>query len=160
MIMAPGIKPNRISTPVSFLDIYPTLVELAGLKPKKDLDGQSLVPLMKDPDTKWERPALTTYKKGNHTLRSERWRYTLYSDGGEELYDHANDPMEWNNLANDPEYAHIKKKMQKWLPETDAEDAYVLEWPQEDRLFWETTLKAAERYHGKSVYPDDWADKK
>ena len=45
-------------------------------------------------------------------------------------------------------------------PKTDAEDVYVLKWPQEDRIFWEATLKAAGRYHGKSVYPEDWNDQK
>ena len=158
MIMAPGIEPGRCSTPVSFLDIYPTLVELAGLEPKKELEGESLVALMKNVDAVRDRPALTTHGKGNHTLRSKRWRYTRYSDGGEELYDHSKDEMEWVNLADDPEYKAIKMQMKKWLPTTDAEDVYVLQWPQEKRTFWSATLKAAERYHGKSVYPNDWID--
>jgi arylsulfatase A-like enzyme len=159
MIMAPGVTPKRVRAPVSFLDIYPTLIELAGLPPKEDLDGQSLVPLMNNPDMEWERPALTTYKKGNHTLRSKRWRYTLYADGGEELYDHEKDPLEWKNLSSDPAYAPVKARMRKWLPETDAEDVYVLQWPEEEKTFWEATLKAAVPYHGKSVYPGDGADK-
>jgi arylsulfatase A-like enzyme len=158
MILAPGFRPGRCNTPVSFLDIYPTLVELAGLKPKPDLDGKSFVPLMKNTNAQWDRPALTTHGKGNHSLRSKRWRYTRYSDGGEELYDHFKDEMEWNNLANDPAYATVKEQMKKWLPKTDAEDVYVLKWPQEHRKYWEATLKAAERYHGKSVYPEDWFD--
>lgn len=113
---------------------------------------------MKDPHAEWERPALTTHGKGNHTLRSKRWRYTRYSDGGEELYDHAKDPMEWDNLAGDPAYAAVIADMKKWLPETNAEDVYVLDWPAEEKTFWEATLKAAERYHGPSVYPEDWSE--
>ena len=147
------MKPGRCRTPVSFLDIYPTLVELSGLAPKADLDGTSLVPLMKDTDAKWERPALTTHKKDNHSLRSKRWRYTIYSDGGEELYDHDNDKMEWHNLADNPEYANVKARLKKWGPTTNADDAYVLQWPQEDLKFWESALKAAEPYHGKLDYP-------
>jgi arylsulfatase A-like enzyme len=158
MIVAPGFKPGRCNTPVSFLDIYPTLVELAGLEPKMDLDGKSFVPLMKNTDANWDRPALTTHGKGNHSLRSKRWRYTRYSDGGEELYDHSKDEMEWNNLANDPAHAMVKEQMKKWLPKTDAEDVYILKWPQENRRYWEATLKAAERYHGKSIYPKNWID--
>ena len=46
------------------------------------------------------------------------------------------------------------------LPKTDAEDVYVLNWPLEERKFWKPTLKAAERYHGNSVYPDNWNDAK
>lgn len=156
MIMAPGFAPGRCSTPVSFLDIYPTLVDLAGLEPNEALEGISLVPLMKNTDAERERPALTTHGLGNHSLRTRQWRYTLYRDGGEELYDHRTDPMEWKNLANDPEFTRVKEEMKKWLPKTDAEDVYVLQWPQEERKFWEVTLQAAERYHGKSVYPEDW----
>lgn len=152
MIMAPHITPGRCTTPISFLDIYPTLVELCGLPPKKELEGTSLVALMKDPNTKGERPALTTYGKDNHSLRSKRWRYTIYRDGGEELYDHDNDKMEWHNLADNPDYANVKARLKKWLPTTNADDVYVLKWPQEERKYWESTLKAAERYHGKSVY--------
>lgn len=160
MIMAPGFKPGRCETPVSFLDIYPTLVDLAGLPAKKGLDGQSIVELMKNPQAKWDRPALTTHGRGNHSLRSKRWRYTRYKDGGEELYDHSKDEMEWTNLADNPAYADVKEQMKKWLPKTDAEDVYVLNWPLEERKFWEPTLKAAERYHGNSVYPDNWNDSK
>ena len=156
MIAAPGIKPGKCKTPVSFLDIYPTLVELAGLDPNPALEGSSLVPLMKDPLSAWERPALTTHGKGNHSLRTSRWRYTRYSDGGEELYDHSTDEMEWNNLADDPAFAGVKEELKQWLPDKDAEDVYVLDWPRETKKYWTWTLKAAERYHGKSVYPEDW----
>jgi arylsulfatase A-like enzyme len=158
MIMAPGYKPARCNTPVSFLDIYPTLVELAGLKAKPDLDGKSFVSLMKDTNAEWDRPALTTHGKNNFTLRSKRWRYTRYSDGGEELYDHSNDEMEWNNLAKNPAFATVKEQMKKWFPKTNADDVYVLQWPQQEKKFWKATLKAAEKYHGKSVYPKKWDD--
>ena len=68
IIVAPGItKPGtRIDTPVGLVDIYPTLLDLAGLPAKPDLDGQSLVPLLKDPQAKWDRPALMTQGRGNH----------------------------------------------------------------------------------------------
>jgi len=125
MIVAPGVtKPGgRCDTPVSHIDIYPTLIELCGLKPKKELAGQSLVPLLKDPSATRERPALTTHGRGNHSLRSKRWRYTRYSDGTEELYDHNADEMEWTNLADKPEYAKVKKDLARWLPKTNAPDA-------------------------------------
>jgi hypothetical protein len=53
-------------------------------------------------------------------VRSERWRYIRYADGGEELYDHQNDPHEWTNLADRPEYASVKADLAKWLPKADA----------------------------------------
>jgi hypothetical protein len=81
------------------------------------------MPLLRNPAAKWNRPALTTYLRGNHTLRSERWRYIRYHDGGEELYDHTKDPLEWSNLSGKPEYADIKRDLQKWLPKSNAPDS-------------------------------------
>ena len=152
MISAPGFKPSRVETPVGFVDIYPTLVELAGLPAKDGLDGSSLVPLMKNKDAKWERPVLTARGRGNYSLRSKRWRYTRYKDGGEELYDHSKDQTEWNNLAKDPEYRPIIAEMKRWLPKKEAKDVHNLKWPKEKQLFWEASLKAAEPYHGKLSY--------
>jgi len=117
IIVAPGVtKPgSRCDRPVSLIDIYPTLVDLAGLPSKKDLDGKSVVPLLRDPHKQWQ-PALMTMGKGNHAVRSDRWRYIRYKDGSEELYDHSNDPWEWTNLARQPEYAEVIAKHKKWLP--------------------------------------------
>jgi hypothetical protein len=58
--------------------------------------------------------------RGNHSVRSERWRYIRYSDGTEELYDRANDELEWNNLAGEPGSAKVKQELARWLPNTDA----------------------------------------
>ncbi|MFH1719377.1 MAG: sulfatase [Planctomycetota bacterium] len=122
MVVAPGVtEPGQhCSRPVSMLDIYPTLIDLCGLSDKSGLEGRSLLPLLKDPEAKWDRPALTTHGRTNHSLRSERFRYIRYSDGTEELYDHRNDVMEWNNLATDPEYDEVKNQFAKWLPKTNA----------------------------------------
>jgi len=54
--------------------------------------------------------------KGNHAVRSDRWRYIRYRTGEEELYDHQNDPNEWNNLAHDPKRTAIRNELAKWLP--------------------------------------------
>ncbi|MHC4595379.1 MAG: sulfatase [Planctomycetota bacterium] len=123
VIVAPGITRAgaRCKRPVSLIDLYPTLIELCGLEPKPELDGVSLVPLLQNPDAKWEHPALMTYQRGNHAVRSERWRYIRYADGTQELYDHDNDPDEWYNLAGDPEYARVVRKHQKWIPNKNAD---------------------------------------
>jgi len=99
IIVAPGMKKGQISDrPVSLLDIYPTLLELAGLPANEKNEGRSLVPLLKDPKAEWT-PAIMTMGKGNYAVRSDRWRYIQYRDGTEELYDHEKDPWEWTNLA-------------------------------------------------------------
>jgi arylsulfatase A-like enzyme len=118
IIVAPGVtKPgSRCETPVSLLDIYPTLLELAGLPPKADNEGVSLVPLLKDPKAEWKQPAIMMMGEGNYAVRTERWRYIHYRDGTEELYDHNSDPWEWNNLAALPEYSKVIAEHKKWLP--------------------------------------------
>ena len=114
-------KPGgRCPRPVTTLDIYPTLIELCNLSEKEELEGQSLVPLLRNPEAEWERPALTTHGRNNHSLRTERYRYIRYSDGSEELYDHDKDELEWDNLAGDTKYAEIKKQLIKWLPQTNV----------------------------------------
>ncbi len=122
MIVAPGVtKPGAVcNRPVNLLDIYPTLVDLCGLADNDRLEGRSLLPLLEDPAAAWQAPSLCTFKRGNHSLRGERWRYTRYHDGSEELYDHADDKLEWTNLAGDARYDDVKKRLAKWLPKTDA----------------------------------------
>ena len=96
--------------PVNLLDLYPTLVDLAGIEAPDSLDGRSLVPLLRDPERRWQ-PSVSTYGRGNHSVRSEDFRYIRYADGTEELYDHRVDPMEWTNLAADANYQEEKRKL-------------------------------------------------
>jgi arylsulfatase A-like enzyme len=120
VIAGPNIPAGRTSSrPVSLLDLYPTLLELAGLPAKSRLDGVSLVPLLRNPEAPWHRPALTTAGFRNHALRTERWRYIRYADGSEELFDHDRDPLERINLAATPEFAGVKAELQTQLPRTD-----------------------------------------
>lgn len=123
MIAAPGVtQPNsRCEHPVSLLDIYPTLIDLCALPDNNRLEGVTLRLLLEEPETKnWDRPALTTHGRNNHALRSLRYRYIRYADGGEELYDHTTDPHEWKNLAADPTLAKIKQKFIEQLPKTNV----------------------------------------
>ena len=122
IIAAPGVTQpgSRCTKPVGTIDIFPTLSELCGLSAPGGLDGHSLLPLLRNPSLEWNRPALTTHGRGNHTLRSERWRYIRYENGDEELYDHVNDPNEWTNLAGKPEFNAVKAMLAKSLPQSDA----------------------------------------
>ncbi|MEO1824115.1 MAG: sulfatase [Roseibacillus sp.] len=125
MFLVPGggAKGQLCQRPVSLIDIYPTLVELCGLPQRHGMDGQSLKPLLEDPDREWERPVVTTFGFRNHAIRTERWRYIQYSDGGQELYDHEADPNEWSNLASLPRYSSLKSQLAKWLPVTNVKPA-------------------------------------
>tara|TARA_Y100001934_G_C12371913_1_gene786845 strand:+ start:776 stop:3580 length:2805 start_codon:yes stop_codon:yes gene_type:complete len=121
IVVAPGMKRGvRCDTPVDMSVLYPTLLKLAGLPEAQKCDGQSIVPLLRDPQAKWDRPAVMTYGKGNHAVRSERWRYIRYADGSEELYDHSSDENEWTNLADEPKHANVIAAHKKWLPGSEA----------------------------------------
>jgi len=121
--LAAGTKAGlRVDRPVGLLDIFPTLIDLAGLPEKPELSGSSLTPLLADRNAHWDHPALTTYGYKNHAIRTDRWRYIRYRDGGEELYDHSRDWMEWTNLAGDPEYRTVIDELSRFLPKSDAEN--------------------------------------
>lgn len=119
----PGISRGECRRPVDTLCIYPTLLDLCGLPPRKDLDGVSIATLLENPDAAWDRPAVTEFKRGQCAVRSQRYRYIRYSDGGEELYDHQADPGEWKNLADDPVFRDVKKALGKWVTAKWAEPA-------------------------------------
>jgi len=105
---------------VEFVDIYPTIADLAGLPLPPALEGTSLAPLLDDPGAAWDRPAFTVQSRGwslGRRIRTERWAYSEW-DGSAEgamLFDHDNDPHELRNLAEDPEYAETVAMLRKQL---------------------------------------------
>ena len=125
MFSAPGVTrgATRCARSVDTLCVFPTLIELCGLKPKRELDGVSIVPLLKNPEMKWDLPALTESKRGQCAVRSERFRYIRYSDGTEELYDHYKDPNEWTNLSTKQSYRKVMDELVRWIPNEFAPDA-------------------------------------
>lgn len=121
----PGIVVDQsCSKSVGLIDVFPTLLDLAHLPKRTDLEGRSLTPLLENPKSQWNRPALCTFGPNNHSLRGNRYRYSRYADGSEELYDHQNDTNEWNNLISDQatsvESRQIADKMKRWLPNNNA----------------------------------------
>ncbi len=116
VIRAPGVNGSgdcrRI---VEFVDIYPTLTELAGVESPCGLEGRSLTPLLNDPLASWDSNAVTQVLRPADnrlaepvmgcSIRTDRFRYTEWGEDGEygrELYDHQTDPGEFCNLAIGP----------------------------------------------------------
>jgi len=119
-IAAPGQSASAIPRPVEFIDIYPTLVELAGLPLPDGLDGRSLVPLIIEPGRAWPHPAFSQTGSGT-TIRTETWNYNEWGPGGEngiELYNYTDDPREQRNLAADPAYAGVIDDLSRELHAT------------------------------------------
>ena len=126
MIKAPGVTtPGGLcDSAVSMMNLYPTLIDLEGLGKAGAQDGVSMLPLLRNPKAKWQRPVLTTYGRGNHTIRTggvqAGWRYIRYADGTEELYDRKADPNEWTNLASRPEFGSKITELGRHLPAENA----------------------------------------
>ncbi len=118
-----GIKPSAEGCfrRVEFVDIYPTIAGLAGLKAPENLEGISLQPLLENPKAVWERPAYTQVQfreNPGYSVRSGRWNYVEWGKGGRagrELYDQNIDLQELNNLIDQPDHAVAQKKLQSLL---------------------------------------------
>lgn len=135
LIVAPGVSKSGVvaRSPISHVDLFPTLAELCGVEAPENLQGQSLVPMLRDPSVAGRGWAFTQVMRGGgrarasvttnvgaegrrffgYTLRTPRWRYTEWDEGrrGRELYDHDADPRELTNLADKPEHAATVEKL-------------------------------------------------
>ena len=130
IVAVPGKKPGATFRLVELVDLYPTLAELCGLKIPGALEGSSFVPLLEQPNREWKRAVFTVVtrprpgKSGSkfgdigsigRTVFDGRWRYTLWPDGSDELYDHHHDPFEYENLAGEIAQRERAAKMKKLL---------------------------------------------
>lgn len=102
------------------LSIYPTICALTGTQKPEHVEGLDISALLQNPTAPWDTPALTTFHQNNHSFRSEQWRYIRYADGSEELYNHVDDPYEWNNVAKDANYADVKAAFASHIPPVNA----------------------------------------
>lgn len=115
IIRTPYLNSGHCDRIVEFIDIYPTLTELADVFAPAEIEGRSLVPLLKDAVADWDGLAVTQVLRPADdrlaepvmgcSLRTHRYRYTEWGEGqhGVELYDHQSDPSEFRNLAINPD---------------------------------------------------------
>ncbi len=100
------------------------LFEQAYCAERDDLDGRSLAPLVHNPEAAWPWPAIISHSPRWHgtnlAIRSERYHYIRYVDGGEELYDMSIDPHQWRNLADSPPHGRAKEELKSWLSKESA----------------------------------------
>ena len=117
MIRAPGAKAEqRTKALVEFVDIYPSLCELAGLPKPAHLQGKSFVPLLKQPSRDWKKFAFSRYH-GGESVTDGRYTYSEWSDGARMLYDHRKDAAENVNISENPEYKPVVERLRKELIE-------------------------------------------
>ena len=130
ILSVPGMKNagSHSRALLEFVDIYPTLCELAGIPLPGHLEGTSFKPLLDDPGRPWKAAAFSQWPRGRgktgigdlmgYTMRTDRYRFTIWVDRNDnshvasiELYDHQRDPQENVNIAGKPEYSEIVKQL-------------------------------------------------
>ena len=99
IVTGPSIKPGlSCRQPVSLIDVYPSLVDLAGFRVLSWLAGQLVKPQLIYPSLSIS-PVICFYVDGNTAIRTEHCGYIRYEEASEEFYDHDTDPNEWKNLT-------------------------------------------------------------
>lgn len=117
ILSAPGFESGQSNSFAELSDIYPTVSELVGISVPNTVQGKSLVPVLKDPRASVRDAAFTVGNNSDFALRGEGWAYMLYKDDSEELYDMKEDPGQFNNLANEPQYSRVKTEWRMKLEE-------------------------------------------
>jgi len=133
IVAGPGIaKGEACKKPVSLIDLYPTLMDYAGLSALHKLDGYSIRPLLENPAAgTWDGPEFSLAASASKvkvevdqpakvsdqhfSIRTERFRYIRCRNGEEELYDHQSDPHEWENQSGNPEFKAVLESMRALL---------------------------------------------
>ncbi|MCC9602466.1 sulfatase [Stieleria sp. JC731] len=144
---------SKCRQPAELLDLYPTLSQLAGLPIPAGQEGQSLVPQLANVDQLRERPAICTHNAGNHSVCDTAWRYIVYADGAQELYDLAKDPWEQHNLIGSagilPVHQATVDRLSAYLPTEESQlapgSAHRILEKREDGFYWEE----------KKIVPED-----
>ena len=112
-ITAPG---STVPNIIEAVDVLPTLMRAAGIQPTPAMQGRSFLPLLNERAGEYEeRESALTESKGWRTVRSRNYRYILYQNGNETLYDLQNDPSEHHDVASDPSYTTVLSDMRKEL---------------------------------------------
>jgi len=129
IISAPGRKGagKGARTLAELVDLYPTLVDLCGLKAPDTLQGASLKPALDDPEAAVKMAAFTQVQRGKnpgYSVRTSQYRYTEWTgNGSRQLFDLEADPLETTNLVSDPKYESIIQSHHTLIADALEKDA-------------------------------------
>jgi arylsulfatase A-like enzyme len=117
IVVAPGAQSGEVCRSiVELVDLYPTVADYCGVRAPHQLAGQSLRPLLENPQQENNEAAFTLVTRGERhygqSVRTKRWRYTRWSDGSAELYDERDDPQEVHDLSANPAMATVIEELQ------------------------------------------------
>jgi len=148
IIRTPQMSEQKVcSHPVNLMDLYPTLIDYCGLPDKPMIDGDSMVPLLGDPESTWRDATVTIVGSGTTSICSKRWRYIVHEDGTEEFYDMKTDPQEWDNLIlkMTSQTESAKAELAKFLPAAFAKPLPNSKYAIKNRNQYDMTLKDQRR---------------
>lgn len=117
VIAGPGIPHGKSEAFVYLMDIFPTFAEIGGAALPQDIEGRSLMPVIKGTQPKVRDLLYTGYRNCQRAVRDERWKLIRYPEVDvTQLFDLQNDPHELSNLAGKPEHkakvAELTEKLQ------------------------------------------------
>ncbi|BCX49315.1 iduronate-2-sulfatase [Haloferula helveola] len=121
LISAPGMKTGRTRSLAELADIYPTVCDLLGVPIPESAQGESLKPVLQDPEAKVRQAAFALNPPKGHAIRTDEWAYMRYRNGEEELYRMSTDPGQIENLASRKELAGTKRELKRMLDEKVAQ---------------------------------------
>ena len=158
----PKAKHGRVLNElVNNVDLPATFVDFAGLEIPEVYQGRSLLPLLEGNETEWREDIFTEHKfkayNNFHSVRNERYKYTSYyeEEGGpyECLHDLEQDPTEFVNQANNPEYAPVLKKMKERMA------SYLAVYPKAiEKAPKKKSEESGDKPKNKSVQPGKTGD--
>jgi arylsulfatase A-like enzyme len=128
IVVAPGLKAGTATNSLAeYLDLFPTLVELAGLPVPVGLQGVSLAPVLRNPAAVAREQAYTIVLRGaeriGRALHTATYTYLEWPDGSRQLYDAVTDPREYANLARKPAHAETLHTLQAMMARRQGEVA-------------------------------------
>ncbi len=136
-IPQPGIEPGRREQLACQTDMAPTVLDLLGMEPLAKAQGQSMKPILRDPDATWPDATFSEYNgwtTGGHRMRAviqERYKYVYHhEEQRDQLFDLERDPNELENLIDEPQHLELidemRSKLVGWMRDTD--DVIQPEW--------------------------------
>jgi len=147
-----GKKVDRVDHPVTLINLYKTIAEMARIEAPDYVDGFSLTSMLTDHNAVPAVPAISSWGRGNYSVRTKQWRYIRYFDSSVELYNHYSDPDEWHNLANDDAYQVVVAELDALLPTKEAPtvEEFIAPW----------SLYGADKERLKALYESAAAEQK
>ncbi|GAB3260953.1 alkaline phosphatase family protein [Arthrobacter pigmenti] len=133
IVSGPGLPAGQQRTePVSLVDLYPTVLDMAGLETEPDRRGHSWLPLIQDvgsdrPNWVFSEHHGNFFKDSWYMIRTENYKYTYYCNDHPTLYDLANDPREMTDLAPDPDFADVLGECEQALRSVLDPEAVALQ---------------------------------